>query len=154
MGGKLTTAIVVFVAALTFMPVAPSVHAVRVPLVLIAHPAVRATTAHVNELRALFLRQSEQLGGQKVIPVTYVTGHALRVEFDRRVLGMTVDEAARYWVDARIRGLGAPPRSVSSPQLLVRVVASLPGTIGYAPKPLSEGASVKVLKVEGLTEPL
>jgi hypothetical protein len=151
---RIAVAIGSIVAALAFLPIAPAARAVRIPLVLIAHPSVRVTSAHVNELRAVFLRQTEQLSGQKVIPVTYVTGNVLRVDFDQRVLGMTADEAARYWVDARIRGLGAPPRSVSNPQLLVRVVASLPGTIGYAPKALTEGAAVKLLKVEGLAQPL
>ncbi|MET0341253.1 MAG: hypothetical protein ABW252_09630 [Polyangiales bacterium] len=142
------------VAALAALPTSGDAHAFRIPMVLVAHPSIKANTAHVHELRAIFLRQSEQLSGQKVIPVTYVTGNALRVDFDERVLGMSADETARYWVDARIRGLGAPPRSVSSPQLLVRVVASLPGAIGYAPKSLVEGTVLKVLRVEGLAQPL
>lgn len=152
--GKLVAAIGVLVAAFTLLPITPAAHAVRVPLVLVAHPTVRVTTAHVNELRAIFLRQTEQLGGQKVIPVTYATGNPLRVDFDLRLLGMSADETARYWVDARIRGLGAPPRAVSTPQLMVRVVALLPGTLGYAPKSTTDGAAVKVIKVEGLTQPL
>lgn len=138
------------IAVIAAIPLAPGARAARLPLAVIAHVSVKANDAHVNELRGLFLKQSEQLAGQKVIPVTYTTGHPLRVDFDALVLGMSADVAARYWVDARIRGAGSPPRSVTSPQLMLRVVASLPGTIGFVPKALVDGAPVKVLRIDGL----
>jgi hypothetical protein len=140
--------------ALAIVPSQRVAYAARIPLAVIAHASVKVTTLHVNELRAVFLRQTEQLGGQRVIPVNQPTNNPLRIDFDARVLGMTPDEVGRFWVDARIRGGGAPPRAVSNPQLLVRTVAALPGAIGYAPVSMVAGMPVRILKVSGLTQGL
>ena len=141
-------------AAFAIVPSRPTARAARIPIAVIAHASTKVTTVHVNELRAVFLRQTEQLGGQRVIPVNQPTNNPLRMEFDARVLGMTPDEIGRYWVDARIRGGGAPPRTVSNPQLLVRTVAALPGAIGYAPASMVAGMPVRIMKVTGLSQSL
>jgi hypothetical protein len=134
-------------------PLEPAV-AERVGLVVIVHPGTKATQVHVSELRALYLRQAEYIAGERLIPLNYAAGTSLRVDFDTRVLGLTPQAVGRYWVDARIRGIGLPPRSVALPQLVLRTVAALPGAIGYVPKSILQGAAVKVLRVDGLTDPL
>ena len=68
-------ALAVLVAVLAAVRFPPGVRAARIPLVVVVHPRVKATSAHIKELRAIFLKQSEQLDGEKVIPITYVTGH-------------------------------------------------------------------------------
>jgi ABC-type phosphate transport system substrate-binding protein len=56
-----------------------------------------------------------------------------RTVFDRAVLRMEPDDAARFWIDRKVRGGDPPPRQVPDPTLMVRVVAQLKGAIGYAP---------------------
>lgn len=145
--------IAILCSALAFWPGARVV-AERQSLVVIAHPALKASSVHVSELRALFLRQTEQLGGERACPINYPAGQPLRLDFDERVLGMNEDEVGRYWVDARIRGFGVPPRTIPMPQLVVRAVAVLPGAVGYVPKALVANTKAKLLRVDGLSKPL
>jgi hypothetical protein len=57
---------------------------------------------------------------------------------------MNPDEVARYWIDRRVRGGHRPPRQVPGAALMVRIVASLEGAIGYA-KESDVNSSVKIL---------
>jgi hypothetical protein len=58
---------------------------------------------------------------------------AARRLFDQVVLGMSADEATRYWVDRKIRGGARPPKKLVSPAMVRRAVASEAGSIGYIP---------------------
>jgi len=69
--------------------------------------------------------------GKRLIPLVLPVHSPERVAFDRAVLGMSPDEVASYWIDRKIRGQSGAPKSVPSPDLLVRVVAGLEGAIGY-----------------------
>jgi hypothetical protein len=84
-------------------------------------------------------------GGKRIVPFNFPPKHAVRVAFDRSVLEMDPDDVARYWIDRRIRGGNAPPKQVSSAQLIVRLVEKLDGAIGYVPKSaVSSGVRVAV----------
>jgi hypothetical protein len=72
--------------------------------------------------------------GARILPFNYPPGNGLRTTFERSVLGFRGDEAARYWIDARIRSGTEAPRSLATPGLVARVVAQLPGSIGYVPE--------------------
>lgn len=71
--------------------------------------------------------------GKGITAFNLPTSSPLRVEFDRVVLHMSPDEVGRYWIDQRIRGGTRPPRQVEEPTVVVKLVARLPGSIGYAP---------------------
>lgn len=104
------------------------------PLAVIVHPATAVTNLNRNRIAALFSMTQQRWGdGRKVVPLNYSARHPVRVTFDRAVLGMDPDEVARFWIDRRVRGQGTAPRTVSSPKLMARVVAKLPGAIGYVP---------------------
>jgi hypothetical protein len=104
-------------------------------LVVIVHPGTRVQTLSADELEALFtLSQRAWPDGQPAIPFNFAPGAPLREQFDRVVLGMNGDEVARFWIDRRIRGLGDAPRKVPSVALMLRVVAKLPGALGYVPE--------------------
>jgi len=49
------------------------------------------------------------------------------------LLGLAPAEVGRFWIDQRIRGFGHPPRQVTDPAIMLRLVASLKGSIGYLP---------------------
>lgn len=85
-------------------------------------------------LERIFLRKEMTWdSGERIIPLNANPESERRQRFDRAVLGMTPDEAARYWLDQRIRGGGTAPREVGDAVLTVKLIAKLTGTIGYVP---------------------
>jgi len=125
-------------------------HAVPEPLAVIVASSSPLQSVSLAELRNLYMGLSQRVQGHKVIPLNQATGITGRESFDRSVLGMSPDQAGRYWIGRRIRGEGRPPRSVGSERLLARVVARLPGAIGYvAVSQVVPG--VRALAVDGRT---
>ncbi len=102
----------------------------------------------LGHLRRIFLSQSRELGGQRVVPFNQARSTLAREVFDARVLHMGPEQSARYWVDQRIRGSSKPPRTISDPRLLLRVVSKFPGAIAYFDEDAIEGP-VKALTVSG-----
>ena len=84
-------------------------------------------SARVNgeDLEALFLRKQRHWGdGEPVIPFNFGPDDPARITFDRAVLGMSPDDAARYWLGQRIRAGPSAPREVGDAALVVKLVAS------------------------------
>ena len=115
-------------------------------------PVVRLAAA---EVEALFTRtQTRWSDGSPVVPLSFPTGTPIRDRFDRAVLRVDANEVGRFWLDRRIRGLGAPPKQVLNATLMLKVVQNLPGSIGYVPL-LRNRAGVKVVAriVQGRVTP-
>ena len=103
-------------------------------LLVIVNPGVTAGGLSGDNLGAIYtMARRGWPGGLNVIPYNYDPSNKLRIRFDQVVLGMSPDQAARFWVDHRIRGAGSAPRKVPSVALMVRVVSQLAGAIGYVP---------------------
>ncbi len=100
------------------------------------------------DLRSAYRGKKVSAGGVKLIPFNHPVGTPDRVAFDRIVLGMSPEEIGRFWVDQRIRGGEAPPRTIDSVNLLVRVVGALPGALAYVREGFSS-PELKVLSLEG-----
>lgn len=99
--------------------------------------AKNGETLGVPEVAAIFTtRRQAWRSGERIVPFNYPPRHEVRAEFDQLALGMDPDAAARYWIDRKIRGGSAPPKQVSSGQLIVRLVAKMPGGVGYVPRAL------------------
>lgn len=108
--------------------------AVEEPLLVIVHPGVPANALSVYELEAIFTRdQTRWSNGSAIIPFSFPAGGDVRDAFDRTILRLDPEEVGRFWLDHRIRGLGMPPKQVPSTALMIKVVANLPGSIGYIP---------------------
>lgn len=115
------------------------------PLDVIVHPSSPVLKLNSAELEALFTRtQTRWSDGSPVVPLTFPAGTPIRDRFDRCVMRLGPDEVGRFWLDRRIRGLGTPPKQVTSAQLMLKVVANLPGAIGYVPL-LRNRSGVKVV---------
>jgi hypothetical protein len=103
----------------------------------------------VQDLKNLY--RGDQLtgpGGKRLLPFALSPGLPERVGFDRVVLGWSPAEVGGYWIDRRIRGQSGPPRSVDSPELLLRVVAKLEGAVGYV-RAADVRDYAKVLRIDG-----
>jgi hypothetical protein len=120
-----------------------------IELAVIVAPASSLANISMADLQRVFLSEAVNApGGQRLVPINHPPRTPDRVGFDRVVLDREPDEVGRYWIDQRIRGGAGPPRSVDSVGLLRRVVANLPGAIGYV-RPGSLSPEVRPVRVEG-----
>lgn len=86
--------------------------------------------------------------GQKLIPLNRDPKSPERVGFDRSVLGMSPEAAARYWIDRKIRGQSSAPKAIEPAAVLQRVVSKLGGAIGYV-RAREVSADVKIVRIDG-----
>jgi hypothetical protein len=100
------------------------------------------------DLKRLYMGEPVDTHGKRVIPLALQNRSPERTAFDEAVLGMDPDTVSRYWVDRKIRGESGPPKSIDSPQILLRVVDKLPGSVGYV-RADSVPSTVKVLRIDG-----
>ncbi|MET0339797.1 MAG: hypothetical protein ABW252_02300 [Polyangiales bacterium] len=122
---------------------------------VIVHPSAPASRLSSAELEAIFTRtQTRWSDGTAVVPLSFPADSTVRALFDRAVLRLDADQVARFWLDRRIRGLGAPPKQVLSPTLMLNVVRNLRGSIGYLPSQRGRtGVKVVARIVQGKVSP-
>jgi hypothetical protein len=102
-------------------------------LVLVVGKASPISSVSKAELNRIFSGDTVKVDGEPVVPIALASGRPERQAFDQAVLGMSPDEASKYWIDRRIRGQGNPPKSAPSPEVMAKVVASFPSAMGYLP---------------------
>lgn len=101
-------------------------------LVLVTASKTQLENISAGDLRQLFLGETiRDKGNQKLVPLNHQPGSAERASFDERVLSMSQDEMARYWIDQKVRGLKGPPRNLAPPQMVARVVERFAGAVSY-----------------------
>ena len=100
-------------------------------LVVVVAKGSSVTNLSRGELKRCFTGEPVSAGGKTLVPFNASPGGPERAGFDKAVLGMTPEEVGRFWVDRKIRGQGAAPRSLPSPAHIAKVVAKFPGAIGY-----------------------
>lgn len=129
---------------LTWSSCAPAMLA----LVLIAGLPVRATKAKDADAMVIVIAQSTGLTDLPssvlrdaylgltaehhdvpLIPFNVPLGSAVRQRMDRALLGLEPRDVGRFWINQRVRDGRRPPRTLSSNDLALRVVAQLPGAI-------------------------
>jgi ABC-type phosphate transport system substrate-binding protein len=100
-----------------------------------------------DKLRRIFLAlPTDDDDGHRFVPINLAQGSSVREHFDREVLNMSSEDAARYWIDQRLRG-NKPPRSAASLDICRRAVQDMPGAISYLP--LSAAGQLRILAVNG-----
>lgn len=120
------------------------------PLVVIVHRDNPVTNLTSAELRNFFLRRERRWpAGGSVLPVNWKALSGPRRRFDQRILHMSSEQAATFWIDARIRGGERPPLSVASARLIARFVAHQRHAISYVPASMVT-EKVKRVRVDGL----
>lgn len=117
-------------------------------LALVTGSQSRFSDISRGDLRRLFLGDPVVLAGQRLTAFNLPASSSERQLFERLVLGMTPDQVAKYWIDRRIRGQGAAPKTAPTPEVLLKVAANFPGTIAYLPQGLT-APGVKDLTIEG-----
>ncbi|MET0410517.1 MAG: hypothetical protein ABW217_04450 [Polyangiaceae bacterium] len=102
----------------------------RLAIVVAQESPIRSLTHF--ELKKLYLgAHIEDAAGERIMPFNQPLTSPDRLAFESRVLGMTPDEVARYWIDRKIRGESGAPKAVSPVDLLQRLVSRLVHSIAY-----------------------
>lgn len=120
----------------------------RVRLVVVVAKSSPVTSVSRLDLKRSFLGEPVEIGDVRLAPFNAEPRTDERTGFDLGVLGMTSEESGRYWVDRKVRGQGAAPRSLPAVHL-AKVVAKFPGAIAYL-RVDQLTPDVKPVKVDGL----
>lgn len=72
-----------------------------------------------------------------------------RALFDKVVLKRTPEQVSQFWVDKLVRGEGHPPTQVPRVELMAKVVATLPGAIGYVTADKADPRSKVIARIRG-----
>ncbi len=99
-------------------------------LVVVVSAKSPITTVSRLQLKRAFLGEPIVIGDTRLAPFNAEPNSAERGGFDQSVLGMASDEVGRFWIDRKVRGQGAAPRSLPAVHL-AKVVAKFPGAISY-----------------------
>jgi hypothetical protein len=110
-----------------------SAHADSKKLVVVVARGSSLTNISRGDLKRCFTGEPFSADGKRLVPFNASPNSAERVAFDKAVLGMSADEVGRFWVDRKVRGQSAAPRSLPSPAHIAKVAAKFPGAIGYVP---------------------
>ncbi len=104
----------------------------------------------LGTLRNAYESQPTEHRGTRLIPFNLTIGIPARIQFDRAVLRVAPDRIGAFWIDQKIRFGSSPPRSISTLDMLLRVLVSLKGSIGYAHMaPNAVPAGLVALTVDG-----
>lgn len=123
----------------------PRAHASTEEIHVLVHPSSRVASLSGLMLEAIYTRSTTRWDdGSTIVPFNLGSTDPVRHSFDRAVLQLSPQLVGRFWLDQRIRGLGAPPKQVPDIALMVRVIERLPGSIGYAPASRA-GTTAKVV---------
>jgi len=119
-------------AATTLFGAARSAHAEppRLALVVARDSALQQLSRF--ELKKLYLgAHIVDPSGERIVPFNQAAMAPDRVAFEAKVLGMSPDEVASYWIDRKIRGQSGAPKAVGSPDLVQKVVSKVDHSIAY-----------------------
>ncbi len=144
-------ALSVAVALLLLLPSAERIARAsdRVVLAVVVAHGSSVQDVRLSELKRIFTNEGDSdASGQRYVPFNHPPHTTDRVAFDKIVLGMSPDDVSQFWIERKIRGLSGPPRSVDSLSLLLRLIARLPGGIGYA-RPAQLTGDVRAVRVNG-----
>jgi ABC-type phosphate transport system substrate-binding protein len=112
---------------------------------VIAHRALALGSVSRDELRPIFqTRKTTWPDGSNVRPFNLPPSSSARQVFDEVVLSLPPGLMPRFWIDRRVRGDAGPPTTVPNEQLMLQVVKSLRGAVGYVEAPISD-PGVKVI---------
>lgn len=101
------------------------------------------------ELKKLYLgAHIVDPSGARIIPFNQSSNAPDRLAFEEKVLGMSPDELASYWIDRKIRGQSGAPKAVGSPELVQKVVSKVEHSIAYV-RLDQVRPEVKVIAVDG-----
>ena len=102
-------------------------------LVVVVAKGSSVTNISRSDLKRCFLGEPISAGDKALVPFNAAPNTPERSGFDKVVLGMSPDEVGKFWIERKVRGQSAAPRSLPSAAHIAKVAAKFPGAIGYLP---------------------
>ena len=115
-----------------------------VELAVVVNAGNSSAVSAVDLENIFLLKRRQWPDGTQVIAFNGPPGEAKRRAFDSAALRLSPDEAARYWLDLRIRNGTQPPRQIGDAAVALRLAAHLKGVITYVPASMVN-SSVRVV---------
>lgn len=134
---------------LTAFSLVETAHSDGDEIVVVAHPSLSVNHLSKSDLRPLFQTTKTSWEGGSALPLNLPGDDSARRGFDAAVLGLDPERVARYWVDRKIRGGNPPPKSIESANMILKVVASKPGAVGYVPASALLGSVKVIARIRG-----
>jgi hypothetical protein len=103
-------------------------------LVVVVAKGSKLTSISRSDLKRCFLGEPITVGDKTLVPFNSDATTPARAGFDSAVFGMSPSQVGRFWVDRKVRGQSAAPRSLPSMAHVVKVVAKFPNAISYVPE--------------------
>lgn len=101
-------------------------------VVVVVSPKSPITQLQAQEVADVFLgRTTTLLSGVEVVPLDLQTGTPVREDFYRRVIGWTPSLLKAHWSKIIFTGSGQPPREISNPQALKKLINANDRYISY-----------------------
>jgi len=99
-----------------------------------------------NDIARIFMGKMKAFpSGGSIEPINYVSGSAIRSEFEEKVLNKSSSQMKAYWSKLIFSGRGKPPTELNSDADILKHISANAGAIGYVDA-ASVDESVKVLK--------
>jgi hypothetical protein len=120
------------------------------PVVFVISKSIGGEDISLATLRRAYANQGTEYRGVRLIPFNLALGSTARTRVDRVLLGLSPDQVGAFWIDQRVRSGVVPPRTIQSQEMLLRVVASMRGVIGYVELPVQRlPREVQALTIDG-----
>jgi hypothetical protein len=118
----------------------------RLAIVVASDSPITELSSH--DLKRVYGGDQVNSAGKRVVPLNQGAESPDRIGFDQVVLGLSAEEAARYWIDRKIRGQSGSPKAIDPPNLLLKVVMRLSGSVAYVQPGLVQ-SGLKVIRIDG-----
>lgn len=103
-------------------------------VVVVVDQSVDVESITKKELREIYtLKKQNWQDGNRIFVADYKGSNHLRSEFYDK-MGYKITSIKRIWLRAQFTGTTIPPKVVTSPEEMKKIVTTKPGTIGYLPK--------------------
>lgn len=120
------------------------------PVAVIVGPKNSVSNLPVADLASIYRGEKKYWSaGQRIVALNLVEKHSVRLRFEKAILKMSPEEVERYWMGQKIRGKARPPKIVPNVEVLQKLVAVMPGAIGFVPLSALDAKLVKTVSLDG-----
>ena len=121
-----------------------------VSLAVIVNPASSAGSIGFVELASIYTRATRKWkDGTPIRALNLKVGSPERVEFDRVILDMSPERSAQFWMDRQVRGEEGAPKAIAQADIVVSLVATMNGAVGYVPEDKVDAKVRVVARIRG-----
>ena len=125
------------------------VNAYAAEIAVIVNKANPIDSLTPKEVQQIFLAKKMSFpDGQQVVPVVYKYEHALHKKYLRKIVKKTRSQYQVYWTRMVFTGKSQPPKSYSSQDTMLKMVASNPSYMGFVERDRVDDSVKVVLTLE------